>query len=311
MTDETLDPRFERDLRAVLAASEPANVPATLRFFVEDVATLRARRRLPLGWRWRTWVTAAGLAAAVILFAVLGAGLPRLLPLPWGMPAVGGPSLVPTFPTSIHGVWINFATARPLTRAEQTTLAGVLGGRMRAYGVDMEVSSVVSDRFDRITADIGLVDGDQATIDGLRALLGATGRIEVVPLGDGGATAGRPLKDPQLQPLFANDGIAAVTIGNDHPADGLTVDMVDLELSPQATLLFAEYTRDHIGGSFAIVVDGTVLAAPLIQSEIRDGRFVVAAGDGGFALDDARRLIAFVASGPLPVQIEEVSTVLR
>jgi hypothetical protein len=29
MTDEILDPRFERDLRAVLAASEPADVPPT------------------------------------------------------------------------------------------------------------------------------------------------------------------------------------------------------------------------------------------------------------------------------------------
>jgi hypothetical protein len=309
MNDGTMDPRFERDLRALLASSEPADVPATLRFFVEDVATRRSHRRLQLGRSWRTWAMAAGLAVAVLLFAVVGAGLPRLLALPLGMPAVGGLSPVPTFPTSIHGVWINFATARPLTVAEQKTLAGVLMDRMRAYGVDMEVSSVSSDRFDRMTADIGLVDGDQATIDGLRALLGATGRIEVVPLGDGGATAGRRLDDPQLQPLFANDGIAAATIGNNHPADGLTVDTIDLELSPQATMLFAEYTRDHIGGSFAIVVDGTVLAAPLIQDEIRDGRFVVSGG--GFALDDARRLVAFVASGPLPVQIEEVSTVLR
>ena len=47
------------------------------------------------------------------------------------------------------------------------------------------------------------------------------------------------------------------------PADGVTFD-----LTPRATTAFAKLTGDNVGRRLAIIVDGQLLTAPVIQSPI-------------------------------------------
>jgi hypothetical protein len=72
---------------------------------------------------------------------------------------------------------------------------------------------------------------------------------------------------------------------------------------------FAELTSSHVQQRLAIMLDSVVLSAPVIQSPIPDGSFMVTAGDtlGAFTRD----LIAVFMSGPLyaPLVVERVERV--
>ena len=54
---------------------------------------------------------------------------------------------------------------------------------------------------------------------------------------------------------------------------------------------FAEYTREHIGGQFAIVLDGKVLSAPAIQSHITGGSGII---EGQFSLAEATEMVRLI-----------------
>lgn len=310
MTDTDL--RFERDLREILDEMAPVDAPAGLRFYVADVVNRPSRRRSPFGWSWRAWATLAAATVGTILVLGIGAGMPLLMGLPWNLPAIGGPFATPTMPTSIHGVWINYAVmpvgGRTPGRADIQALSKVMLTRLRAMGVDMNTASIQGVLPDRVTADLGLVDGDQETIDAFRKVLGTTGRIDFVPLGSTSVEAGQPVDLTTFPPLFSGEGVAVATIGQNQ--DGLRT--VDLTLDQAASALLAAYTRDHVGEYFAIVADGVALSVPVIQSSIESGRVqITGAGEGGFPLDEARVLVAVIESGPLPFPVQELSVVNR
>lgn len=67
---------------------------------------------------------------------------------------------------------------------------------------------------------------------------------------------------------------------------------------------FAEVTGDNIGRRLAIVLDGTVYSAPVIQGAITGGNASIT---GSFTLDEARRLAGVISSGNLPVSIDITS----
>ena len=56
----------------------------------------------------------------------------------------------------------------------------------------------------------------------------------------------------------------SATIGQSQ-TQGLTVDFV---LKDEGAKLFADYTADHVGEYFAIVLDGKVISAPVINEPI-------------------------------------------
>jgi preprotein translocase subunit SecD len=71
------------------------------------------------------------------------------------------------------------------------------------------------------------------------------------------------------------------------------------ELIPSATDKFAEYTGSHIGTAMAIVLDGRVQSAPVIQSRIPgSGRIT-----GNYTIDEAEDLALKLRAGALPAGI--------
>jgi preprotein translocase subunit SecD len=80
---------------------------------------------------------------------------------------------------------------------------------------------------------------------------------------------------------------------------------VSLVFNSEGKDLFAKITKENIGEMLAIFLDGKPISTPVIRQEIRDGRAQIS---GGFALDEARKLVRDLNYGALPVPIELVST---
>jgi protein-export membrane protein SecD len=75
---------------------------------------------------------------------------------------------------------------------------------------------------------------------------------------------------------------------------------VGIEFDSEGTKLFGQLTKDNIGKQIAIFLDGQVISAPTVQSEITDGKAVIT---GNFSLDEAKKLAQRLNEGALPVPI--------
>lgn len=60
---------------------------------------------------------------------------------------------------------------------------------------------------------------------------------------------------------------------------------------------FGDYTAANIGSPFAIVLDGKVISAPVIQSHIAGGSGIIT---GNFTVEEANRLAVLLSAGALP-----------
>ncbi|MEZ4180465.1 MAG: preprotein translocase subunit SecD [Candidatus Doudnabacteria bacterium] len=80
--------------------------------------------------------------------------------------------------------------------------------------------------------------------------------------------------------------------------------LVRLEFDNEGTDLFSKLTGENIGLPIAIVLDGQILSAPVVQSEINNGEAVIT---GNFTVDEAKNLATRLNSGALPVPIKLIS----
>lgn len=76
---------------------------------------------------------------------------------------------------------------------------------------------------------------------------------------------------------------------------------VNFRFDPKGAKIFGEYTAEHIGSPFAIVLDGKVLSAPTIQSHISGGSGIIT---GNFTLDEATELGVLLRAGALPAGLD-------
>ncbi len=90
----------------------------------------------------------------------------------------------------------------------------------------------------------------------------------------------------------------------DFATQGLSDPQVALKFDSEGTRLFAELTKRSIGKSIAIYLDGQIISAPTVQSEIANGEAVIT---GNFTLEEAKSLVKRLNEGALPVPISLVS----
>lgn len=83
---------------------------------------------------------------------------------------------------------------------------------------------------------------------------------------------------------------------------------VALEFDPQGARIFERITGEHVKERLAIVLDGVVYSAPVIQEKISGGKASIT---GSFTMDEARDLAIVLRAGalPAPVKILEERTV--
>lgn len=80
---------------------------------------------------------------------------------------------------------------------------------------------------------------------------------------------------------------------------------VALDFKPQGAKIFEEITGNNIGKRLAIVLDGNVYSAPVVQGRIAGGsaQITLGAGDYNSTMTEARDLSLVLRAGALPVEL--------
>ncbi len=82
--------------------------------------------------------------------------------------------------------------------------------------------------------------------------------------------------------------------------------LIQFQLTPEGAEIFGPYTAANVSQPMAIVLDGVVLSAPTIQSELTTGGVIT----GSFTEEEARTLALQLRSGALPIPLSVESTAL-
>ena len=80
--------------------------------------------------------------------------------------------------------------------------------------------------------------------------------------------------------------------------------MINFEIKEDFQSIFGSFTRDRIGEPMALVLDGEVLSAPIIQAQLSTGGVIT----GQFTEEEATTLALQLRSGALPIPLRIEST---
>ncbi|MBL8092970.1 MAG: protein translocase subunit SecD [Anaerolineales bacterium] len=210
-----------------------------------------------------------------------------------------------------------------LTPEQMDAARGVVERRVNGLGVAEPLVQVQGDR--RIVVEIPGITNPDAAI----ATLQQTGLLEFVIIPSGqlppaeGSTiltfcpnpvaidCGNPSQLPPAATTAITDTTAtqptyvtlmtgaALTNANVDTTSGTVA--ISFQLGSQGTTLFATHTTSNVGNYLAIVLDKTVISAPVINSPITGGTGLIS---GQFDLESANRLALQLKYGSLPVPLK-------
>jgi protein-export membrane protein SecD len=80
---------------------------------------------------------------------------------------------------------------------------------------------------------------------------------------------------------------------------------VGLQFNDEGSKLFEQITKDNVGKTVAIYLDGSPISAPVVKEAISGGKAQIS---GNFGAQEAKTLVGRLNSGALPVPIELIST---
>ncbi|MBL3593205.1 MAG: protein translocase subunit SecD [Synergistaceae bacterium] len=101
--------------------------------------------------------------------------------------------------------------------------------------------------------------------------------------------------------------LASVSVGGRDLVDAKTAydnlgrPIVTLKFNAEGTKLFDAATAESVGHQLAIVLDGAVVSAPVVQQRISGGEAQIS---GSFSVAEAQRLAIMLRAGALPVPVE-------
>ncbi len=195
----------------------------------------------------------------------------------------------------------------------------IIEQRVDSLGALEPVIQVQGDR--RIIVELpGYEDPESAV-----ALIRETAQLEFIAVPNNLAPpAGTPVVTTLQQELAARRGEAAdegeepvvvyetvmtgsILQGAEVSYNSLQQPVVAFTLTPEGDQVFGDYTRDHIGEVLGIVLDGTLISAPVINAEIRGSGII----EGAFTVEEAERLATQLRYGalPVPLRVDSTSTV--
>ncbi|MFH1426797.1 MAG: protein translocase subunit SecD [Candidatus Kerfeldbacteria bacterium] len=109
-----------------------------------------------------------------------------------------------------------------------------------------------------------------------------------------------------LEPTYESTPLTGEQLENADvtfdPNTGLPT--VSLQFNKEGRELFAQITKDNVGKTVAIYLDGVVISAPVVQQEITGGEAVIS---GNFTLEESKLLAQRLNAGALPVPVELIS----
>lgn len=113
--------------------------------------------------------------------------------------------------------------------------------------------------------------------------------------------------NPKPQVSYVSTGLTGKNLQNasvTFTSQGLSEPQVSLKFDDEGSKLFADITQRNIGKNVAIYLDGEVISAPRVQTEITNGEAVIT---GNFSTDEANKLVKRLNEGALPVPISLIS----
>ncbi len=115
-----------------------------------------------------------------------------------------------------------------------------------------------------------------------------------------------PSADPREQGTFYILERAPVVTGEDLTNAQPDFDQngrpaVAFQFNPSGARKFGDYTAANVGSPFAIVLDGEVVSAPVIQSHIPGGSGIIT---GNFTVEESTNLAVLLRAGALPAPLE-------
>lgn len=110
----------------------------------------------------------------------------------------------------------------------------------------------------------------------------------------------------QISPTWANTGLSGKHLKRSQVTFEPQTNRpeVSLQFNGEGQSLFADITKRNIGTQVGIFLDGQLLSAPVVQTEITGGQAVIT---GNFTLEEAKILVRRLNAGALPVPIKLVS----
>ncbi|MCT4373683.1 protein translocase subunit SecD, partial [Yangia mangrovi] len=142
----------------------------------------------------------------------------------------------------------------------------------------------------------------------LKSLIGTTAKLSFNQVlgagGDAGPDAITLPSASQPEQSYTLDPRAVVT-GEDLTDSQPSFDQngrpaVTFRFDTSGARAFGDYTAAHIGEPFAIVLDGEVLSAPVIQSHIPGGSGIIT---GNFSVEQTTELSTLLRAGALPAEL--------
>jgi preprotein translocase subunit SecD len=295
MSDRRTDPDLETRLEAAFRSADLPAAPGRLADLLERIPDepVVARPSGRAGRSNRAPWGVLGLAAILVVGGAVALGVGSRGP----SPSPAAPSAAPGAQITYQVAWstdVPFSTA---ALAEEVRIVQARADATGAVGI-----AIRSDGQDRLVVDLPA----EVDSDALRKLIGLRGDVAFVPLGDTQMEKGDTVDETHFPRLFGHEGIANVAVGTNGQ---IGQRVVSFQLTPAATTAFSAYTKAHIGQEFAIVLDGQVISAPVVQSEIPNGAVEISQNStlGGFPIEEASELVTILQLGPLPAPLRETS----
>ncbi len=172
--------------------------------------------------------------------------------------------------------------------------------RVDMYGLAEPVvkTSVVNDDYRVVVELAGVNDPAQAL-----ELVGQTALLEfqlisVVELPAVASDSTTPTQTATLEPTGLTGTQLKKSTVQFNQTTGEPV--IAIQFNDDGRKLFAEITKNNVGKSLAIVIDGQILMAPVIKDPIINGQATIT---GSFSLEEAKKLSIQLNAGALPVPI--------
>lgn len=147
----------------------------------------------------------------------------------------------------------------------------------------------------------------------LKALIGTTAQLTFQPVISRASRADAPAgAGNEVLPSLNENGVyyvlerAPVVTGEelvdaqpDFDQNGRPA--VSFRFNPTGARKFGDYTAENVGNPFAIVLDGEVISAPVIQSHIAGGSGIIT---GNFNVEESTHLAVLLRAGALPAGLD-------
>lgn len=170
------------------------------------------------------------------------------------------------------------------------TLKDVIEARVNAFGVSEPI--VQTEGQDKLIVELPGINDTQKAID----LIGKTPVLEFALVEEVGTSTA--LIPTGLTGKYIKTARVEYDGRTNKPQIGIV-------FTDDGAKMFADITKNNIGKSLAILLDGSVISAPTIQSEILGGQAQIT---GTFSIQEANDLARGLKYGALPVAIELIGT---